>query len=237
MPFLRLLLIKGTNRLRLNWQRIRHLIRRGVEHTRKVGLLSAFERFLTIVLGIVYSRTEYHVFDRRLYQYPQNKFHLDERFVLRIIEEREQYRILLAAGCDLSIMPEDMIVDKLLDRGAVLVCILDGNDLAHSSWIGLSGKSAIFDSIFSRIDFGNVAYLGASNTYPAYRGMGLYPHALIEALRFVRAKGKLHAFINSRDDNSSSIRGICKAEFAARLRIIKVRIANNMFLLKRKTTE
>lgn len=99
-----------------------------------------------------------------------------------------------------------------LASGGMLFCVLRGEVLAHQSWVSVRPPSEI-DPIAAVIEYRSFGYIGACETDPEFRGLGLYPAALARACEELRARGFARAILTVSPENRASISGIVRAGF------------------------
>lgn len=140
---------------------------------------------------------------------------LPDGFTLAVVKTRDEYLALIESGCDFSSYPKSENVEDALSSGAILICIFKERCLAHTMWLAFDYSQAKYDSLFITGCVGQEAdsFIGPCNTYPRFRGLGLYPATLALACNLLRNHGVSRAFINTKKSNLPSIRGIEKANF------------------------
>lgn len=134
---------------------------------------------------------------------------------LFIISSTDEYHAAVANGYNFSGCPKNENIEDGLNKGACLLCIFQNQALAHTSWLALNYNQSVYDSLFitGRIGQEGDSYIGPCNTYPTFRGRGLYPLALRLACQHIKSKGADRIIINTKKTNRSSMRGIDKADF------------------------
>ena len=132
-----------------------------------------------------------------------------------ILESPMEYEMLLSMGYDFCDYTADEDIRRGLECGAVLVCIFKKKKLAHTTWVAQFPHQSIYDSLFKKniIKLDSAGFIGPCNTYPEYRGCGLYPYALRLACKYLASRGCKRVLINSRATNQASRRGIEKVGF------------------------
>lgn len=99
-----------------------------------------------------------------------------------------------------------------LASGGMLFCVVREGRLAHQSWVSVRQPSDV-DPIAAVIEYRDFGYIGACETDPADRGLGLYPAALSRACDELRSRGLARAILTVSPDNKASISGIVRAGF------------------------
>ena len=140
---------------------------------------------------------------------------LPNEFSMLIIKSSAEYHSLIASGCDFSVCAEKESIEVGLKNKAILICIFQENNLAHTTWVALDHSQALYDSLFRNGQIGEKtdAFIGPCNTYIPFRGLGLYPSAIIIACNYIQENCMQRAIINTKVNNFSSIKGIEKAGF------------------------
>jgi hypothetical protein len=80
---------------------------------------------------------------------------------------------------------------QALDKGAIAFCIFVEKELAHVSWVALTGEAKnTFDAIPYQVDFSEKeACTGGTFTLPKFRGKGLMTYGSFEKFKFLREHG------------------------------------------------
>ena len=140
---------------------------------------------------------------------------LPNGFATSVLSTINDYQELIATGYDFSSYPKHENIEVALNGGACLICIFKEKILAHSTWIAFDRSQANYDSLFlpGRVGQPSDAFMGPCNTYIPFRGLGLYPAALIIACNYIKKKGMSRALINTKVNNQKSVKGIKKAGF------------------------
>ena len=141
---------------------------------------------------------------------------LPGEFSLLVISTIAEYHFAIESGYDFSSYPKNENIEFALRKGAWLLCLFQERSLAHTTWLAHDHSQAVYDSLFfaGRIGVSRDAYIGPCNTYSPFRGRGLYPIALKLACQNLKRRGAGRAFINTKQTNIASIRGIRKAYFS-----------------------
>jgi hypothetical protein len=92
---------------------------------------------------------------------------------------------------------------RRLDAGAVAFCIFMQNRLVHISWIGFSQEEQrTMNSQPYKVNFSqNQACLGAAETDPRYRGLGLMAYACFQRHQYMKEHGITTAIGIDETDN------------------------------------
>jgi hypothetical protein len=99
-----------------------------------------------------------------------------------------------------------------LSKGGLCFCVLLNGKLAHQSWVSTQRQSEV-DPISSHVSYDRQAYIGACETTPECRGLGLYPYVLWTICDTLKAKGFEGAMLTVSPENRASISGVGKAGF------------------------
>lgn len=99
-----------------------------------------------------------------------------------------------------------------LENGGMVFCVVIDGKLAHQSWVSTRLPSEV-DPVASHLDYDRLAYIGACETVPEFRGQGLYPLVLSRICDALRSRGFSRGMLTVSPDNGSSISGITKAGF------------------------
>ncbi len=185
------------------------LIRRTTEVVRSDGLAGVVSKTVAWIGRLFYARSDYLVFehDLRPTQFTPRATDLTVTTVgspaelARLPEEARG--ALEAHGARLT---------SHLESGGMVFCVVVDGRLAHQCWVG-TRRSPVIDPIAALIDYDRIAYLGAGETAPEFRGQGMLPLALCRICDVLRARGFARAVATVSPDNGSSIRGITKAGF------------------------
>ena len=178
--------------------------------------VSLYEKIRSQILKIlrpaIYLKT-YHLYEKNFGI--EVECNLPEGFNFFVISTVEDYRDVIHSGYDFTGYPSDEDIEAALRTGACLISIFKEKQLAHTTWLAFDRGQAVYDSIFSASSIwcAGDAFVGPCNTYEPFRGLGLYPSALIFSCDYLSHKGARRCFINTKKTNLASIRGIRKAGF------------------------
>ena len=185
------------------------LSRRAADVLRRDGVFGAASRSLAWLGRLVYEKNDFLIFDHDLR--PTDFTPRASNFTVTAI----------CSPGDLGRLPES--VRNALDpigrrlrphmetRGMIYCVVVDGK-LAHQCWVGTQ-RSDLIDPIGAHLNYDRLAYLGAGETLPAFRGQGMLPLVLCEICKTLKSRGFLRAMATVSPSNSPSIRGITKAGF------------------------
>lgn len=166
----------------------------------------------------IYNKTFYLVFSFDLKNDVCSKFDFDYIF----IDSVSDYQNL---G---GVIPPN-VLDKFqkafLENGK-MCCVSYNKKLAHVSWFSSTYKGIMFDSIFETGIFNHkdIGYIGPCETYTEFRGKGIYPFVLKKICEYQKEYGVKEVYINTKSNNTSSIKGILKSGFKlhSKVRVIQL---------------
>ncbi len=104
---------------------------------------------------------------------------------------------------------------RMLDKGAIALCIFVDQEIAHITWLGMTktAKNA-FDSLPYEVNFSNKeACTGGTVTVPKYRNLGLMSYGIFKKFQFLRELGTLKVRHAVRVDNMASRKSYEKFDF------------------------
>lgn len=189
------------------------LVRRGRDILRDEGAVPFIKRAFLFLISPLFRRETYYIYGKDLNERREIDSALKiQKVTLKIISVPQQVDELAAEGFDFSPQLSINNLKERLNKGAMLFCVFVGKDLAHTSWVAVQDKANI-DPIASKMHYQEQAYIGASATKPAYRGLGLYPYTLCQICKVLEEAGKQRVVISTTGDNRPSIKGITKAGF------------------------
>jgi hypothetical protein len=160
-----------------------------------------------------------------------------EKAELRIIQTPREMGLLISDGFDLGSCPFLAGVKEGLNKGAVLFFLFIGKTLAHSSWVSMDKRAALFDPMFRKIKREDEAGIGPCWTDPFYRGKGFYPRTLYSICEYLSEKGRSKVLISTKKTNHSSKKGIQKAGFVPVAVVLYVKLLLWDFSISRRVYE
>jgi hypothetical protein len=114
-----------------------------------------------------------------------------DEFTSKIISTKEEADELEADGLDVRLWP--LNYREMLDKGAVVSCVLVGGELASIYWACMTDEAR--ESLGEppcKVDFSKgEAYAGGFITSPKYRGIGLATYVDFKTFQFLKEKGKI----------------------------------------------
>lgn len=114
-----------------------------------------------------------------------------DEFTFKIISTNEEADKLEADGVDVRLWP--LNYREMLDKGAVVLCVLVGGELASTFWACMTDEAR--ESLGEppcKVDFlKGEAYAGGFITSPKYRGIGLATYNNFKMFQFLKEKGKI----------------------------------------------
>ena len=182
-------------------------------------IIKFFKKFLLQKVRIIFCKKEYFLFKRELF----NIVEIDDGFIFDfiIINSLDEFEKLQALNYNFSQMISFEILKKGLLQKGNLACVFDRKELIHLTWFSVSFESSIYDSLFITGVFGekNIGFIGPCETNAKFRGRGIYKVVLDSVCKCLLERGIKIAMINSKSNNSASIRGIIKAGFKLSKRV------------------
>lgn len=123
-------------------------------------------------------------------------------------------------------------VKNYSDSGGEVFLGFSEGKLVHVAWLFCNPR--ISEAHFFVKIKKDEAYIGFCQTYPKFRGKGIYPVVLQHILEYAAAKNKKRCFIATISTNLASIRGIEKSGFSSvgKMRMFKLfgRFFNNQWV-------
>jgi len=123
--------------------------------------------------------------------------------------------------------------EKLEQYQTAILAFSDGQ-FAHVIWAVVgdkAGKKFVWDPPV-KLDWSQSAVLVGAYTPPAFRGKGLYPHAMYEGLRRLRSQGITNVFGAFHKTNIPSKRGLQKTNAFLAATCFRMRIGYHRFGVK-----
>lgn len=191
------------------WSRLLRSTQRANQVLRSDGLGALMAKSLLHLTRLVYTNDSYLVFEHTL-EYT-DFVPKGTEVALKIISSPEDLAAMSAEGYDLSRL-ELPRTCRYLAKKDMLICIFISGKLAHQSWVSINSDTNI-DPIAPHVNYQECTYIGACQTWPEYRGLGLYPYALSEICKMLKSKRLPKAILTVAPDNKSSIAGVTKAGF------------------------
>jgi len=189
------------------------ILKRGVNVIHSNGLRGFIRRFFLYIISPVFSITTYILYEIHIKRSIREIEVKINNCRLEIVSDQEQVDRLVEEGIDFSSDPDFINYGFGFNSGAFLCLVFIGQSLAHTSWFSRSHDGSVFDTLFSRINFGDAGYIGPCKTISNFRGLGIYPYALTSILKFLSEQYVYRALISTSNRNMASIRGIEKAGF------------------------
>ena len=162
-------------------------------------------------LGSVYGRI---IVRRRIYAVytttaAQDHGVLDEELRVYDVGHPPPMSVVALLRCHSGRLTAALMMSRLQRHGAVLLVLLDGEELAASGWIQTWQPLLREFWWLSR----DAICLGPYWTHPDYRGRGLYGRLLLHSLAECHRRFDKDVFIWAEDNNAASKCGIEKAGF------------------------
>jgi len=194
------------------WTKLLRSAQRANQVLRTEGLGALIAKSFVHLTRIVYTDDTYLVFEHTLEHTDFGD--LAPKGIeadLKVICSPEELAALSAEGYDFSRL--DLTRASMhLSRQGMLFCVFIYGRVAHQSWVSMNRDTDI-DPIASHVNYEGCAYIGACQTWPEYRGLGLYSYTLSEICKVLKADGLSKAMLTIAPDNRSSIAGVTKAGF------------------------
>lgn len=179
----------------------------------------------------IYKFTDYTIYSFDLNNKIYNRLNFDHKFVDNISD-------YIDFGGDI---PSNLSneYEEAFSKNGKLLCVKYKQKLAHVSWFSTTHSGILFDSIFKTgiLKDNSYGYIGPCETYPEFRGKGIYPFALKKICEYQKKCGIKKVLINSRSNNNSSIKGIIKSGFVLNSKVKSFELLGNKYLKLKKISE
>lgn len=207
-------------------KRLSELLQRAQAILQTEGLISFVKRVFDFVLPIFFTSGTYYLYEHPLRELDEARFlpKKTEGLAVRIVSSNEDADVLAAERFDFR--SRFVNARRMLDRGAIAICIFIGQDIAHITWVGMTHISKkTFDGLPYKVDFLNKeACTGGTVTLPKYRGLGLMSYGIFTKFQFLRKAGILIVRHATGMDNMASRKPYQKFDYRiyAKARYLKV---------------
>ena len=179
------------------------LLRQGNDILREQGVISFVNRTFSFLARPFFNYQVFYMYEEVLDNTEATEFTPRTQTVsLRIISTPEDVDELIAEGFDFSHYRDTNQLKKRLNMGAVLFCAFVQRELAHISLVAMS-KNSQWDAGLApfAVDYQSEAYVGATETNPKYRGVGICPYVYSKIYQFLKEKGRSKAKFTTNKGN------------------------------------
>lgn len=208
------------------------IIEKGIGVLKSDGLSAFAGRALRYLVSPFLTFSTYNIYELYLNKSIPVVKPSTANYRLAVVSSLTEIDMLINDGMDFSTDPDFGIYAKGFDKGAILFLVFVGGKIAHTSWVSLGHQGAVYDALFSSLDFGNAGYIGPCNTFEQFRGTGLYPFVLTNIFQVIVEHKVNRAVISTRNNNSASIRGIVKAGFKPLCVVKRVKLFSSSFFIR-----
>lgn len=167
------------------------------------GLPAFVRRAFLFVVRSFFSYGNYYIYEKTLNDANELQFTPKiQNCNLKILSTPEEVDELIAEGFHINAYLAISETKARISRRAILFCVFVGKELAHRSWVTMSNETRM-DMLPYAVDFRSEVCLGSTDTYPKYRGLGIYTYVYSEIYKFLKEKGWSKARFSSRTDNTA----------------------------------
>ena len=171
-------------------KRFSELLQRAKAILQTEGFTSLMKRGSTFVMPAFFASGTYYLYEHTLGVLDEARFLPRVKDVtVKIVSSNDEADALAAEGFDFR--SRFVNARRMLDKGAMAVCIFVGREIAHITWVGMSNASKkTFDGLPYEVDFSNKeACTGGTVTLPKYRGLGLMGYGGFKKFQFLKGIG------------------------------------------------
>ncbi len=171
-------------------RRLFELFQRAREILRTEGSMSLLRRGSDFVKPYFWGRGTLYLYEHSIRERNEADFLPKVKNVtVRIVSSNREADVLAAEGFEFR--SRFVNARRMLNNGAIALCIFVGREIAHIAWLGMTkaAKNA-FDGLPYEVDFSNKeACVGGTVTIPKYRGLGLMGYGIFKKFQFLREIG------------------------------------------------
>lgn len=186
-------------------RRLSELFRRAGEILRTEGFISLVRRAFGVVKLYFWARDTYYLYEHPLLEKEEADFMpVAQNVTANIVFSNDEADVLAAEGFEFR--SRFINARRMLDNGAVALCIFVGKEIAHITWLAMTKEAKnTFDSLPYEVDFLNKeACTGGTFTIPKYRGLGLMGYGIFKKFQLLRELGIERVRHAVRVDNMAS---------------------------------
>ena len=187
------------------------------------ALVEHYQNFRSIAAGRFFETTEFALFQRFCISQSKLEGTLPQNITLKVFSAPSDLLRLADDGYEIGTAAQYVDAIASVYPGGQLYVLIDGKSVAHYSRVIADRRDPNFGPYIPGIGTKSDICIGPCYTYPDFRGQGLYVLALNAICSDARENGTKTAFIYSATANSSSIKGILKADFKSIAKITRRR--------------
>lgn len=193
-------------------------------------------RIICSMMKYFFNYNVYYVYEKLL----DNSIYSSEDFTPRLenwmdrfIVSKNEFDILVSKGYDFSSYAQSDKLRDWIEKGVIVFCVFIKKKLINIELIAMDHDRAIFDPIFLKVHYNDVAYEGGSFTRISCRSKGLHSYALVRICHYLKEKGVSRLILNARQNNIPSRKSIEKAGFSPFSAIYSVMFMKHRILKKK----